>query len=145
VAVVKARARTLDPDARAQGLRYIAVGCLVGGLYLAITVGLSELAGLPFQVAMPIGYFTAIGVHFALHRSWTFTSDSGYALSLKGQAGRYLAFVVGQYAVVAGAVAVGTTVLDVSPLVAWLAVVAPLTLASFVVLRTKTFHPHTEP
>lgn len=134
----------LPAEARAQGLRYIAVGCLVAGLYFVITAGLSELAGLPFQLAMLVGYSTALTVHFVLHRSYTFTTEQGYALSASHQAGRYVTFAVAQYLVVAGAVALGTSLFDVSPLLIWLAIVTPLIAVSFLLLRTRMFHSRSE-
>ena len=131
----------LTPEARAQGLRYIAVGGLATGVYLGSTAVLSQLVGLPFQAAMLIGYVLGIAVHFLLHRSYTFATEHGYALSVPHQAGRYVAFVIVQYLFVAVSVALGSALLDVAQILVWLALFGPVTVVGFLVLRTRMFHP----
>jgi putative flippase GtrA len=133
--------RRLTPEARAQGLRYIAVGGLATGVYLASTALLAEFVGLPFQAAMLLGYLLGIAIHFTLHRFFTFATDQGYALGVHRQAGRYVAFVVAQYGVVAVAVAAGASLFGVPEILVWLVLVGPVTVVGFVVLRTRMFHP----
>jgi len=129
----------------AQVLRFAGVGAFIMCLYLGVTAGLSELAGVPFQVAVAVGYFTGVAVHFVLHRIFVFASDDEYALSVGGQLLRFVVLVIGQYAVTAGSVALLPNVLGVDRLYVWLGTVAVVTPVAFVLLRTRLFHPSAAP
>lgn len=119
--------------------RYLLAGGLVALVYLGLTAALISATDLDVQVAVAIGYFSGIAVHFALQRGFVFSTQAGYALSVRGQAWRYAAVALSQYAFTALAVGV-LTAGGVPDLPAALVTAAVLTPAVFHLLRTRLFH-----
>jgi putative flippase GtrA len=111
---------------------------LAGGfitiLYVSVTTGL-RLAGAPWWLAIAVGYVIATSTHFVLHRRFVFRREAGFQLPLEQQLPRFILFVICQYAVTATAM----TLLPDS-LFVFFGVAAAVTVASFVILRTRLFH-----
>lgn len=128
------------PDWRRQAARFVTVGGTVACLYLGITAGLSAL-GAPFQLALAVGYFLAVGTHFLLHRHFTFSSDAGYALRASHQLRGFLLVAVCQYLLTAGLVAVLPGLLHVDRRIVWLGAVVAIAGGTFLLLKTRLFHP----
>src|ERR1039458_4815150 len=88
-----------------QGVRFALSGGAVTLVYLGTTTVLADVAGLPFQAALAIGFSVAIAVHFTLQRLFVWTHHEEFALPLHQQAGRYLAVAAVQYGVTAASTA----------------------------------------
>jgi putative flippase GtrA len=125
----------VDRTLLAQGGRFAAVGAFITVLYLAVTTA-ARLAGAPWWLAIAIGYVIATSTHFVLHRTVVFQREEGFQLTLGQQLPRFIAVVICQYAVTTLAV----TLLPGPEYVVFFAVAACVTVASFVLLRTKLFH-----
>jgi putative flippase GtrA len=125
----------VDRTLLAQGGRFAAVGAFITVLYLAVTTA-ARLAGAPWWLAIAIGYAIATSTHFVLHRTVVFRREEGFQLTLGQQLPRFIAVVICQYAVTTLAV----TLLPGPEYVVFFAVAACVTVASFLLLRTKLFH-----
>jgi putative flippase GtrA len=140
----RASLRTLlEPDSGmlGQGVRYVIAGGLVSLVYLFTTTFLALVVGLPFQVALPIGFGCGLVVHFTLQRLFVWVHHEAFALPLRRQARRYLTLAGAQY----GTTALTTSLLP-GPLglpteVVYLATAALLTSTNFLVFRHRIFHP----
>lgn len=133
------RALARLPIAR-QGVRFAAVGCLVALVYLGMTTLLSAALGLPFEVALPIGYAVALSVHFTLQRLFVWKSKSGYALDIHVQVGRYLCVAVAQYTITAVVTAEVPQRIGVSKEIVFLFTATALMVTTFLLFRTSVFH-----
>ena len=125
----------VDRTLLAQGGRFAAVGAFITVLYLAVTTT-ARLSGAPWWLAIAIGYVVATSTHFVLHRTVVFRREEGFQLTLRQQLPRFIAVVVCQYAVTTLAV----TLLPGPQYVVFFGVAACVTVASFLLLRTKLFH-----
>lgn len=127
------------PARAAPALRFLISGGLVACLAVSITVGLTY-AGMSFQLAFLVSYVTGISVHFLLHRHFTFAGDGGFGLGAGAQARRFVLVVVAQYLLIAGTVALITSLTAVAPLAVYGAVVACIAVANFLLLSRRVFH-----
>ncbi len=84
-----------------QGARYVLAGGTVTLVYLGTTTVLADVVGLPFQIALAIGFCTGLAVHFTLQRFFVWAPHEGYALPLHHQAARYLVVAGAQYGLTA--------------------------------------------
>lgn len=123
-----------------QGVRFALSGGTVALVYLATTTILAEVVGLPFQVALAIGFAVAIALHFTLQRLFVWTHHEEFALPLAHQAGRYLVVASVQYGVTAASTALLPSALGVSTEVVYLATVAVVLSVNFLVFRHGIFH-----
>ena len=123
-----------------QGVRFALSGGTVALVYLATTTVLAEVVGLPFQAALAIGFAVAILVHFTLQRLFVWTHHEEFALPLAHQVGRYLAVAAVQYGVTAASTALLPAALGVSTEAVYLATVAVVLSANFLVFRNGIFH-----
>lgn len=121
------------------GARFAIVGAGVAGLYVVATLLLSNVAGLPFQIALAIGLVVAIATHFLAQRLFVYRHDDGFALPLGRQAGRYLVIVVVQYVLNLLATALLPDALGVSVDAVYLVTTICLTSATFLVMRRRVF------
>ena len=132
-------------DAERHGLtgrafRFVAVGGVVAVLYVAVTT-LLALVGVPFQAALVLGFATAVAAHFTLQRVFVWVHDDGYALPLHRQAGRYISLAAAQYGVTSVATLVLPAVLGVGVLYVYIPTAVVVAAVSFLVMRTRVFHP----
>ena len=72
-------------------------GGLVALIYLGVTTALANAIGLPFQIALALGFATGICAHFCLQRFFVWVDERGYVLRLRAQLSRYLTLVILQY------------------------------------------------
>jgi putative flippase GtrA len=124
-----------------QGVRYAASGVVVALVYLITTTVLAEVVGLPFQVALPIGFMTALGVHFTLQRFFVWVHEEDFALPFAHQARRYLVVAGAQYAITAATTSLLPGALGLPTEVVYLITVLLLATANFMLFRTVVFHP----
>jgi putative flippase GtrA len=124
--------------------RYAAAGAVVGGVNLAVPLMLNAEFGVPIEVAIPIGYLLAILLHFNLQRRFVFRHVGTFALAGRQQAVRYLVIIAVQYPTVAIATALVPTVVAISRREAYVATVATVTVLTYLVLRSRVFHPAEE-
>ena len=123
-----------------QGVRFALSGGTVALVYLATTTVLANVVGLPFQVALAIGFSVAIAVHFTLQRLFVWTHHEEFALPLGHQVGRYLAVAAVQYGVTAASTALLPSALGVSTEIVYLVTVAVVLSVNFLVFRHGIFH-----
>jgi putative flippase GtrA len=109
-------------------------------LYLTITTVLSQLVGLPFQIALAIGFLSALLLHFTLQRLFVWIHKDAFALPMRHQVGRYLAMTGTQYGLTAAATAILPDILGTSTEIVYLATMAVMATTSFLVMRFIIFH-----
>ncbi len=125
----------------AQGMRYALTGLIVSAVYISITTLLALVSHFPFELALAIGWCTAVCVHFTLQRLFVWTHLEGFALPFGHQVGRYMLVAVSQLIVTATASALLPALLGVPAEAAYLATAMLLTLVNFLVFRNRVFHP----
>ena len=123
-----------------QGVRYALAGGTVALVYLLTTLLLAEVVGLPFQAALAIGFCLALMVHFSLQRLFVWTHHEEFALPLHHQAGRYLLVAGIQYGVTVASTSLLPPLLGIPVEVVYLATVAVVVCANFLVFRHGIFH-----
>jgi putative flippase GtrA len=136
------RQALLTPDYGlfAQGARFAIAGGTVAGVYVITTTLLADVVGVPFQVALAIGFCVALVVHFTLQRLFVWTHDGEFALPLRRQVSRYLAVAAAQYGLTVASTSLLPSALHVSTEVVYLATVALVYSVNFVVFRHRIFH-----
>lgn len=138
-----------QPIAR-QGARFAVAGGTVAMVYLGVTLLLSDVAGLPFEAALPIGYAVGISIHFTLQRFFVWTHDAGYALALHAQLARYVCLALAQYGITAAVTAELPQRIGVPKDLVYVVTAGTLTVVTFLLFRTNIFHhdveePNAEP
>jgi len=123
-----------------QGVRYALAGGTVALVYLLTTLLLAEVVGLPFQAALAIGFCVGLMVHFSLQRLFVWTHHEEFALPLHHQAGRYLLVAGIQYGVTVASTSLLPPLLGIPVEVVYLATVAVVVCANFLVFRHGIFH-----
>jgi putative flippase GtrA len=127
-----------------QGVRFALSGGTVALVYLATTTVLAEVVGLPFQVALAIGFCVGLVVHFTLQRLFVWSHHEEFALPLSHQLGRYLAVAGVQYGVTAASTALLPSALGVPTEMVYLVTVAVVVSVNFLVFRNGIFHAKPE-
>ena len=125
-------------------MRYALAGTVVALVYLLTTSFLAEVVGLPFEVALSIGFVLAIAVHFTLQRTFVWVHEQDFALPLQRQARRYLAVAGAQYVLTGLSTSLLPGALGLTTEVVYLATVAVLTIANFLLFRHVVFQPEAE-
>jgi putative flippase GtrA len=125
----------------AQGVRFAISGVIVSIVYIAVTTLLSEVAHLRFQIALVLGWTTAVSVHYTLQRTFVWKREARFALPFARQIRRYLLVAVAQLGVTTATTTLLPHLLGVPAEVVYLATVALVTLLNFVVFRNGVFHP----
>jgi putative flippase GtrA len=123
-----------------QLVRFGLTGGLVTLLYLTVTTVLSKIVGLPFEVALAIGFLSAIFLHFTLQRLFVWVHEDGFALPFRHQVGRYLLMAGAQYGGTAASTAILPGVLGVDTEIVYLATMVVATTTGFLVMRFIIFH-----
>jgi putative flippase GtrA len=143
VGAARELARTLNaPESGllGQGVRFALSGGTVALIYLATTTVLADVAGMPFQAALAIGFCLGLVVHFTLQRVFVWAHHEEFALPLGHQVGRYLAVAAVQYGVTAASTALLPSALGVSTEIVYLVTVAAVVSTNFLVFRNGIFH-----
>ena len=128
-----------------QGVRYGLAGGVVALVYLSTTTVLAELVGIPFQIALAIGFSVALVVHFTLQRWFVWSHHEEFALPLHHQVGRYLTVAGTQYGLTIASTALLPAALGVSTEIVYLVTVAALAATNFLVFRHRIFHADQTP
>jgi putative flippase GtrA len=124
-----------------QGARFAIAGASVMGVYLTTTTVLADVAGLPFQLALVIGFCVGLMVHFTLQRTFVWVHAEDFALPLHHQAARYLTVAGIQYGLTAASTSLLPRALGLPTEIVYLVTVAVITATNFVVFRNGIFHP----
>jgi putative flippase GtrA len=124
-----------------QTVRFALAGGTVALVYLTTTIVLADVFGVPFQVALAVGFCVGLIVHFTLQRVFVWTHYEEFALPLHQQAGRYLLVAGVQYGVTAASTSLLPTALGVSTESVYLVTVAVVISVNFLVFRQRIFHP----
>jgi putative flippase GtrA len=123
-----------------QFVRFGLAGSLVALLYVTVTTVLSQVLGVPFQIALAIGFTAGLLLHFTLQRVFVWTHHEEFALGLRHQVGRYLTMAASQYGVTAVSTAVLPSVLGLSEEVVYLMTMVFVTTVGFLLMRFVIFH-----
>ena len=131
-----------DPNSSllGQGLRFAIAGGTVAIVYIGTTTFLAGVVGLHFQLALAIGFCVALIVHFTLQRMFVWIHHEEFALPLRHQAGRYLVAALIQYGITAASTSWLPSALDAPTEIVYLATVAVVLSANFLVFRHGIFH-----
>ena len=132
--------RSPDSGAVGQGVRYAIAGTTVGLWYLVTTTVLADVFGVAFQLALAIGFVTAVLLHFTLQRFFVWVHHEEFALPLHRQAGRYLVVAGVQYAITAAAISVLPSALDLPVTPVYYATAIALASVNFLIFRGGVFH-----
>jgi putative flippase GtrA len=122
-------------------VRFALAGGTVTLVYLTTTIVLADVFGVPFQVALAVGFCVGLIVHFTLQRVFVWTHYEEFALPLHHQAALYLIVAGVQYGVTAASTALLPTALGVSTEIVYLVTVAVVISVNFLVFRHRIFHP----
>ncbi len=128
------------PGLVGQGARYAMAGAVVTIFYVCLTSFLALVVGLPFQLALVIGFGVSLTLHFTLQRLFVWADREQFALSFHHQAGRYLIASGVQYGLTAASTSLLPPLLGLSPEAVYIAVVPLLALTNFLVFRYIVFH-----
>lgn len=132
--------RLRGPGLIEQGARYLLVGGAAAISYLGTTTALADVVGLPFQIALAVGFCVGLFVHFTLQRLFVWAHHDEYALPLRHQAARYLVFAGAQYGLTALSTSVLPRTLGLPVELVYLGTVAILISVNFLVFRSVVFH-----
>jgi putative flippase GtrA len=134
--------RLLAPDSGLLGqwVRFAIVGGATALIYLLTTTLLAFVVGLPFQVALTIGFCFAMAFHFTMQRVFVWANSDGFALPFHHQAGRYLAMAGAQYGVASATTSLLPSLLGLPIEVVYVATVLLLPIVNFLVFRHGVFH-----
>ena len=132
--------RATDIGLIGRGLRYVIAGGIVTGIYLTITTVLANIFGVPFQLALGIGFATALVVHFSLQRFFVWVHIEEFSLSVRGQIGRYLLVAATQYGTTAAVTAFLPSVLHISTTIVFFAWTICIAASNFVIFGRGIFH-----
>lgn len=128
-----------------QGVRFAITGATVALVYLTTTTVLAEALGVPFQAALAAGFAVGLCVHFTLQRAFVWRDHEAFVLALHHQLARYLALAGTQYGVTAASTALLPGALGVSTEAVYLVTVLGVTVANFLIFRSRVFHRRAAP
>jgi len=123
-----------------QLVRFGLVGGSVAVLYLSVTTVLSQVLGVPFQLALVVGFTCGLLMHFTLQRLFVWIHYQDFALALRHQVGRYLTMAAAQYGVTALSTAELPGVLGISEEAVYVMTWAVVTVVGFLLMRFVIFH-----
>ena len=124
-----------------QGLRFLLSGALVALVYATVTILLNDLLGLPFELALVIGFLVSVTLHFTLQRLFVWRHNESFALAGGAQAVRYLAVCITQYGLTALSTSQLPSLLGVPVDPVYLTTIIAIGVINFAVFRTRVFHP----
>jgi putative flippase GtrA len=126
-----------------QGARFALSGGTVALVYLTSTTLLADVVGLPFELALIIGFCVGTAVHYTLQRFFVWVHHEDFALPFHSQIRRYLLYAFAQYGVTAASVAWMPALVGEPTEVVYLATAATAIGVSFLVFRQRIFHAKT--
>jgi putative flippase GtrA len=132
--------RAKDIGLLGQGTRFVIAGGIITVIYLMITTVLADIFGVPFQLALGIGFATAIVVHFSLQRFFVWAHTEDFSLPIHEQLGRYLLVAAAQYGSTALVTAFLPSALHVPTTIFFFAWTICVTASNFIIFRHGIFH-----
>ncbi len=134
--------RLLSPDSGILGqwVRFAMVGGVAALIYLLTTTLLALVVGLPFQIALTIGFLLSMAFHFTMQRVFVWANRDGFSLPFHHQAGRYLSLAATQYGVTSATTSLLPRALGVPTEVVYVVTVGLLAATNFLVYRHGVFH-----
>ena len=132
--------RSPDSGSLGQAIRFLSVGGLVFLIYVGVTTVLANVVGVPFQVALAIGFVVGLATHFSLQRLFVWVHHTEFVLPFRVQATRYLLVAGVQYATTALVTATVPGLLHVSPTLVYIPWVVCLSTTNFMLFRHRIFH-----
>lgn len=123
-----------------QGFRFALSGGFVALVYLTTTTVLHSVLGVPFQIALAIGFAVGMAVHFTLQRLFVWRHPGQFALPAHHQAARYLPMAGVQYGVTALSTARLPGLLGVPVEMVYVPTMLVVAAINFAVLRGRVFH-----
>ena len=123
-----------------QGLRFAMSGGFVALVYATATTVLHEVGGLPFELALAIGYVLSAVIHYTLQRLFVWRHAEQFALRPHLQIVRYLCVSGSQYGLTALATAQLPGRLGVPVEAVFLPTMLTLAVINFIIFRTRVFH-----
>ncbi len=129
-----------DQRIAGQGLRFALAGALVMLVNVVVTTLLHDLAGLPFQLALIVGFTVSVALHFTLQRQFVWKQSEAFALGLRHQALRYLFVCALQYAAAALSTSQLPGPLGLPVELVYVLTVSIVPLVNFIVFRGRVFH-----
>jgi putative flippase GtrA len=132
--------RTSEDRLFGRGARFAVVGCVVSAVYLSTTTILASVFGMPFQLALAIGFCAGLVVHFTLQRTFVWVHSEGFALPFRYQIARYLLAAGLQYGLTAASTSLLPPLLGLPTELVYVVTVALATLLNFLVFRRLIFH-----
>lgn len=121
-------------------VRFVLAGGLNTIVYLLVTLLAADVARLPFQAALVIGFGTAVSVNFFSQRRFVWAKSEQYHLPAHHQAGRFLLWAGAQYGATAAATLALPPALGMPTQAVYVGVIALLAVVNFLVMRYAIFH-----
>jgi putative flippase GtrA len=132
--------RSPDSGLPGQGVRFVIAGGAVAVFYLALTTTLADGFEVPFQIALAVGYCSAVAVHFTLQRYFVWVHRRGFALLARQQAGRYLLVSGLQYGLTAAVTSLVPKEFGFPVTPVFLVTAVMITVLNFLFFRARVFH-----
>lgn len=145
IAIRARHLRSPESGVLGQGVRFVISGGTVAVVYVAVTTVLVHLVGMPFQLALAIGFTTALVTHFLFQRYFVWVHRERFSLSARGQILRYGAIAATQYVTTAAAIAFLPPALNVSTTLVYLVWTAVVSVGNFILFGRGVFHPRKRP
>jgi putative flippase GtrA len=123
-----------------QGLRFVLAGGTVALLYIVTTLVMAEGLGLPFQIALALGFAAAIVAHFSLQRFFVWVHHQGFALPFRSQVRRYALVAGVQYVTTAAVTASAPRLLGMSSTVVYIVWTPLVSAVTFLIFGRGVFH-----
>ncbi len=123
-----------------QLFRFALSGSLVAVLYVSVTTVLHDAFGMPFQIALAIGFLSGLALHFTLQRVFVWKHYDNFALAVHHQALRYLSLCASQYGVTALATAELPSLVGLPVEVVYLLTMFSIAAFNFLFFRGRIFH-----
>ena len=123
-----------------QVTRFLFAGGVVAAVYACTTLGLADIVGLHFQIALAVGFAVALLVQFNLYRVFVWVHHEEFALPMHHQAGRYLLAAAIGYATTAVCTSFLPSLFGVPTEIVYLGMVVALPIVNFIVFRYVIFH-----
>jgi putative flippase GtrA len=123
-----------------QGLRFVISGVIVATVYATSTTVLHDVAGLPFQLALALGFSMSVCLHFTLQRLFVWRHHGAFALKMHRQAARYLCVCGTQYGLTALSTSQLPDALHLPVEAVYLVTMLSLAGLNFMLFRGRVFH-----
>lgn len=132
--------RSPQSELLGQGVRFAIAGGAVAAIFMATTTTLSEVAGLPFQLALAVGFAMAVIAHFSFQRFFVWVHHGEFALTLRRQVGRYTLVLGTQYVTTVLVTSFLPSSLHVRTIVVYVVWTAVISVINFVIFGRGVFH-----